>query len=131
MHFDEVKDFRLFFRINQISFENFRNIEQGTIDFPNSKPIDFLNEAPSVLGLYGQNGSGKTSIIMAISILKNVLSGNALEDGFESCIRDGCERCTLSFILSSYYFDYKKPMYEFEIKKKESLEFIREICTVE
>lgn len=90
-------------RIKSIKFVNFRNIELGSIDFPNSKFNDFIfEESPSILGLYGQNGSGKTSVIMAIELLKDVISGKILENKYLSCIKKGTSRCTLEYTFSLF-----------------------------
>ena len=48
--------------IESITIENFKNVAQGTLDFINKRK-DYKS---SVLGLYGQNGSGKTALIDAI-----------------------------------------------------------------
>ena len=92
-----IKDASFFVRIKKIDFKNFRNISSGTIVFPNSKADEFLEGAPSIIGLYGQNGSGKSSVIMALGILKDVLSGQSLNDEYASSIRYGCDSCNLKF----------------------------------
>lgn len=97
-----IKKEEFFVRIQKIDFTNFRNIEKGSIVFPNSKPLVYRDGAPSILGLYGQNGSGKTSTIMALGILKDVLSGNPVGKNFMSCVMEGCERCSLSFTFSFF-----------------------------
>lgn len=42
-------------RLTSITIQNFKNVIDGTLSFKNNKK-DFKS---SVLGLYGQNGSGK------------------------------------------------------------------------
>ena len=42
-------------RIDSIGIKNFKNVGYGHLDFENSKKGD----RASILGLYGQNGSGK------------------------------------------------------------------------
>lgn len=93
---------RLNIRIKRIELKNFKNIEFGAIDFPNSDEKDLYEGNPSILGLYGQNGSGKSSVIMALGILKNVLSGKKIGERYISCIRTGCDCCTLSFTFSGF-----------------------------
>lgn len=101
---DPVNMFKAYrMRIQKIEVWNFRNIEYGTVSFPNSKLEDISVGNPSLLGLYGQNGSGKTSVIMAISILKELLSGQPLSNKYESCIRTNCEKCSLSFELGQVF----------------------------
>ena len=91
---------RSYMRIQSIEVWNFRNIEHGKVIFPNSKLEDISHGSPSMLGLYGQNGSGKTSVILAISLLKDLLSGQPLGSKYESCIKYNNEKCSLLFELS-------------------------------
>ena len=58
-------------RISKICIQNFKNVVSGEISFENPKK----DYKASVLGLYGQNGSGKTALIDAISLLKLLLCG--------------------------------------------------------
>lgn len=57
---------RFFVRIQKITLKNFKNVKYGTVLLTN--PLKKYKA--SVLGLYGQNGSGKTALIEAIQILK-------------------------------------------------------------
>lgn len=97
-----VNDVLFFARIKKIEFLNFRNIASGSVEFPNSKISDYYDGAPSIIGLYGQNGSGKSSVIMALGILKDVLSGQPLNNKYASSIRYGCENCSLKFSFAMY-----------------------------
>ena len=112
------EDTRIFCRIKKITFFNFRNIEYGEVEFPNSRLEDFQEESPSILGLYGQNGSGKTSLIMALGILKRALSGRAITRQYASAVKEGCDSCKLGFEFSLYDeegFQYQVG-YSFELK---------------
>ena len=89
-------------RIHSIEMTNFRNIEHSKIVFPNSNVSDLQGSLPSVLGIYGQNGSGKSSVIMALGLLKQLVSGNPLSqesfnNKFLSCIRKGCDKASLMY----------------------------------
>ncbi|MBO6158063.1 MAG: AAA family ATPase [Firmicutes bacterium] len=59
-------------RLSRITIENFKNVQYGQID------LSAEEGRPSILGLYGQNGSGKTSLIEAVELLKALLSGRAM-----------------------------------------------------
>ena len=65
-------------RIESITIENFKNVTQGTLDFENKRK----DYKASVLGLYGQNGSGKTALIDAIELLKLCLCGKTVPVSF-------------------------------------------------
>ena len=97
-----IKETLYYARIKRVEFKDFRNIESGAVDFPNAKATDFYAGAPSILGLYGQNGSGKSSVIMALGILKDVLSGKKIGDNYASCVRVGREKCSLGFTFSMF-----------------------------
>ena len=90
-------------RIRKVILTDFRNIKYSEIDIPNGKMDDYLAETPSILGLYGQNGSGKTSLLMAINALKTALTGSEfLYPHFSSCIRSGASHARLEFDFSAY-----------------------------
>lgn len=103
-------------RIKKIEFINFRNIEKGEVEFANTSPQDYLEGKASIMGLYGQNGSGKSSVIMALGILKDILSGNALSEKYNSCVKYGCNKCTIryTFVLYNQIFDDNKSIYSKE-----------------
>ena len=90
-------------RIRRITLTNFRNIIHSTVDLPNGKISDYIDGEPSILGLYGQNGSGKTSLLMALNALKYALSGTEfIFSDFASCVRKGCDSARLEFEFSAY-----------------------------
>ena len=54
-------------RLKRLVLDDMRNISHGILDF------DDLPTGGSVTGIYGQNGSGKTTVIDAIGILRAVV----------------------------------------------------------
>lgn len=87
-------------RIRSIEMTNFRNIEHSKIVFPNSCINDLQDGLPSILGIYGQNGSGKTSVVMALGLLKQLISGKQVNNKYLSCIRSGFDRATITYEFS-------------------------------
>ncbi len=81
------------FRIENISIENFKNIKKGTIDLENHRK-DYL---ASIVGLYGQNGSGKTALIDALQVLKFSLCGKSVPEQYVDYINISAEHSTLKF----------------------------------
>lgn len=58
-------------RLERIDIRNFKNVRHGVIDLSKGRTAD---TTCSVLGLYGQNGSGKTAMIDSLQVLKYLLS---------------------------------------------------------
>ncbi len=84
-------------RITEIVIKNFKNVENGKIT-----KLEFSKNEPSILGIYGQNGSGKTAIVEACNLLKFLMSGKALSDRYLQDIsvgREYSEFC-FSFVIS-------------------------------
>lgn len=63
-------------RVQSLRIENIKNVANGKILFP-----DFDDETESrsdIVGLYGQNGSGKTAMVSAFRVIQKLLSGNSI-----------------------------------------------------
>lgn len=59
-------------KVQNITIKNLKNVLYGAIQIP----VKFGElEKSTVVGLYGQNGSGKTSVVDAFKILKQLISG--------------------------------------------------------
>lgn len=83
-------------RIESIEIKNFKNVGYGYLDFENAKK----GYAASVLGLYGQNGSGKTALIDALKILRLALSGRSVPAYFADYVNVDSECATIKYGLS-------------------------------
>lgn len=62
-------------RIARIVLHHFKNINYGEINFTKSRPGANYQPGADILGIYGQNGSGKTSVIEAIELIKTLVVG--------------------------------------------------------
>lgn len=80
-------------RVDEIVIKNFKNVEYGMIDFKNSNS----KIKASVLGIYGQNGSGKTTVIDSLKLLKLILMGSSIPLSFADCINVDCDSSTFMF----------------------------------
>lgn len=95
-------------RIENVSIHNFKNVVDGSIDLTSKKK----GLKASILGLYGQNGSGKTALIDAIQLLQFALQGKNIPSSFADCINVEAECAKLSFAflvnndLGTYHATY-------------------------
>ena len=91
-------------RIESVSIHNFKNVVDGSIDLTTKKK----GLKASILGLYGQNGSGKTALIDAIQLLQYALQGRKVPASFADCINVEAQYARLSFaflVNSACLFD--------------------------
>ena len=101
-------------RIESITIENFKNVSKGTLNFENKHK----KYKSSILGLYGQNGSGKTALIDAIQLLKYALCGNQIPKKYADYIQVDAEFARLKYELVVRYSEEEyKVWYQFSIKK--------------
>ncbi len=126
-------------RIEEIKINGIKNVCHGEISFNEYSHILKGNfyDLKSVLGIYGQNGSGKTTVLEVTKLLKNILCGNKLPDYFDKFINNECENAQISYTffinsntskqLVTYTFligliDEKYQIYSEKIVSKEYIE---------
>lgn len=83
-------------RIENVEIRNFKNVKYGTIDFKNNRK----SYKSSILGLYGQNGSGKTALIDVLALLKSALSGKALPSYYAEFVNADSDFAALKYTIS-------------------------------
>ena len=77
-------------RLAALKISNIKNVREGQIVMPGTsrKQLSFQNA--EVLGLYGQNGSGKTAIIDTLYYLQKIMIGSALDEELADYIDASC-----------------------------------------
>lgn len=91
-------------RLSRIEIYNFKNIKRAELDFKNS-----------ILGLYGQNGSGKTALIDVLDLIKTILCGQKILSDFLNMIHVDAE---YSRIVVQFTMDEKERHSEIEYSFK-------------
>lgn len=91
-------------RLSRIEIYNFKNIKRAELDFKNS-----------ILGLYGQNGSGKTALIDVLDLIKTILYGQKISSDFLNMIHVDAE---YSRIVVQFTMDEKERHSEIEYSFK-------------
>jgi AAA15 family ATPase/GTPase len=87
-------------RIVAIELKGFKNVEHGFIEMPSVLGDNIFSKKADILGLYGQNGSGKTAVIEAMEFIQELLSGNPLpEEAFYYVSREA-STCTITVTFS-------------------------------
>ncbi|OON96667.1 MAG: hypothetical protein ATN36_05205 [Epulopiscium sp. Nele67-Bin005] len=85
----------------EIKIKNFKNVNDGIIEFKNKKIIKKEQELTreDILGIYGQNGSGKTALIQALHIIQYLLKGQPLKQEWGTLVSCGEENFQLDILF--------------------------------
>lgn len=103
-------------RIMGIRITNLKNVSSGEVSFTNAPG----NSNANMLGLLGQNGSGKTVLMEALEILKYVLSGKSVPSRYVDYISVDTEYAHLTFEFLIQFENKKiEVFYEFSLGKEQ------------
>lgn len=98
-------------RIMRSEIKNIKNVNYGEIDYINKGSINSkgIISKPDIVGLYGQNGSGKTALVESMDMLRGILMGGALHyDVYAGILpADGTASITTDFFIEYEYASYK------------------------
>jgi len=112
--------YKTIIRVQQMELINFKNVENGTIMFPSHMEQNHFNRKAEIIGLYGQNGSGKTALVDAMWILKHAFTGKKLPSNTSDYILQTSSTSELRFVFSLERQDEKYLVfYEIEFSKSE------------
>lgn len=118
-------------RIIKNELKNFKNIQYGEIKYMNYRNVerDAKIEKHDIVGIYGQNGSGKTAMIEALDILKSILCGNEIiYSNYEGLLStEGITKIVTIFYIEHLGNKYKVK-YELQLGKNMSNRKI-ELCS--
>lgn len=91
-------------RLQSIELHNFKNVANGKISVNSGtsnrdvlKKLSVENLTSDVIGIYGQNGSGKSAVIDALFFFKTLLQGQPLPEDMGNFIKFGEEFCKCEF----------------------------------
>lgn len=79
-------------RLKSITLKNIKNVGFGKIQIPTAEYID----KASVLGIYGQNGSGKTAIVDALAFVQQVIFGEKISSNYAELIKSDAEEAVIA-----------------------------------
>lgn len=115
-------------RFQELELKDFKNTENGVISMPSTISKDSFNYKSDILGIYGQNGTGKSSIIEAMNLIMHLFSQNNVQKDYSRYIAKGKQTCQLraDFLLQKNdfkaYIEYSVHLKHAENKKSENEE---------
>ena len=106
-------------RIKSVEINNFKNVGHGKLDFEKFMDGKY---ASSVLGLYGQNGSGKTALIDVLELLKFALSGGTIPARFSNYIKAGSPCSVIRYEFRMWGEDGEADFYSYEVSIRREID---------
>lgn len=100
-------------RLASLKIFNIKNVQSGQIVMPNAcrKQLSYKNA--EVLGIYGQNGSGKTAVIDTLYYLQKIMVGSTLEEEVTDYIDAGKDQAE---IAADFHIFAESTIYEASYK---------------
>lgn len=104
----------IYTKLRKIELQGIKNVKHGSIDFF-SKKKGYLN----TVAIYGQNGSGKTSVISSMKVFRSLILRGNINDGMNDLLLKGSTSCIKLFFDAyqegkdeyttiSYFVKFKK-----------------------
>ncbi len=96
-------------RLASLELHNMKNVGCGKLTMPNVFRRESYVSGSEVLGIYGQNGSGKTAAIDTLFFLQNIMVGQPLRDSMSDYIGAGLHNMS---IFADFCISVGDVMYE-------------------
>ncbi|MEY8354666.1 AAA family ATPase [Lachnospiraceae bacterium 54-53] len=96
-------------RLQSLELNHIKNVNNGKIEMPNCFRKKLSYDDPEILGLYGQNGSGKTAVIDVLYYLQRIMVGESMKQEMADYIDAREEEAEISAEFAIYM---KETVYE-------------------
>lgn len=119
-------------KIQEIKIENFKNVKNGIASFQSYNKLKNKAEinGADILGIYGQNGSGKTALVESIDILKSILSGEKIKENAKNLFLCNSDNTSFQYVFKLDFSEKKYFVhYNFELrinKENQNIEISKE-----
>ena len=116
-------------RLSSLTLQNIKNVKKGTVFMPMANEKSLNVGGAEILGIYGQNGSGKTAVVDGLYFLQQIMIGETIDQSISDYIgvdddaahmnaefkilggvAPSCTACMFSFILTNSNGSNKAPL---------------------
>ena len=66
-------------RLSSLTLQNIKNVKKGTVFMPMANEKSLNVGGAEILGIYGQNGSGKTAVVDGLYFLQQIMIGETID----------------------------------------------------
>ncbi len=115
-------------RVRHVTIQCLKNVKHGTFQTNST----FLNQGKAnVVGFYGQNGSGKTAVVEAFSLLKALLQAKTLPDNGQKLIyfKEKSIELHMEFLITNKFGQYFVQYFVELQEGAETLKVFREVLS--
>ncbi|MBQ6654470.1 MAG: AAA family ATPase [Erysipelotrichaceae bacterium] len=107
-------------RIKRVVLDHFKSVDHGEIVLNCGRQYIPYGTKSDILGLYGQNGSGKTALIEALSIVNKLMSGYKIPYTYADSIseKEGCSKLLFCFDMQYPNGEIRELEYSFKLRKE-------------
>ena len=108
-------------RLTSVTLKHIKNVKNGTILMPLADEKGNKVGASEILGIYGQNGSGKTAIVDALYFLQQIMIGFSLDSSMAEYIEVDTANAEINVEFKIFgKTDIFEVGYHIEFRKNES-----------
>lgn len=100
-------------RLAALTIKNFKNVTNGRVIMPGALGKSLIRDNSEVLGIYGQNGSGKTAVVDVMYFLQQIFLGGKLDEEIADYISADAETAEIEV---DYNIFIKRVIYEVTYK---------------
>ena len=105
-------------RLQKVVLDHYKSVTHGELVLPCGRRFVPYGEQSDILGLYGQNGSGKTALIEAMAVMMALMRGARVPPVYAECVQQGQPSARLAFTFELQYpdGDVRKFVYAFSLR---------------
>ena len=105
-------------RLHKVVLDHFKSVSHGELVMPCGRKFVPYGEKSDILGIYGQNGSGKTSLMEAMAVMMALMRGARVPPVYADCVMQGQPFARLAFTFELQYpgGDVRKVVYAFSMR---------------
>lgn len=109
-------------RIMRSEIRNIKNVEYGNVTYMNYGSINkkAMCDKTDIVGIYGQNGSGKTALVESLDMLRQIIRGNSVDyEMYEGILSKDGNSCICTEFFVWFGEDKYKVVYQASLRADE------------
>ena len=112
-------------RLHSVEIKNFKNTAYGKVEMPSRIHQGIVLDTSEILGIYGQNGSGKTTVIDTLFYVQKIIMGLSIPEELVNYITSGQDYAKVKAV---FLVTGKERQFEvsYDLRIRKALELVKE-----